>query len=75
MARRKRSVDEWHDTLKRDIGYLVRETRTHLGVTQRQLATESGVSYVTISTIENGKYSTTTLTTAKLYAALERLGA
>lgn len=37
------------------IGELLKENRTKLNLTQKQLAKKSGISYVSINRIENGK--------------------
>ena len=37
------------------IGQLLKENRTKLNLTQKQLAEKSGISYVSINRIENGK--------------------
>lgn len=37
------------------IGQLLKENRTKLNLTQKQLAQKSGISYVSINRIENGK--------------------
>jgi len=37
------------------IGQLLKEERTKLNLTQKQLAQKSGISYVSINRIENGK--------------------
>jgi transcriptional regulator with XRE-family HTH domain len=37
------------------IGQLLKQERTKLNLTQKQLAQKSGISYVSINRIENGK--------------------
>lgn len=53
------------------MGYKIKEIREEKGITQEQLASDSGVSRVTISGLENGtERATTTKTLMKIARAL-----
>jgi len=55
----------------RDIGHAIREARRRKGMTQGQLASQSGVWQETISKIENGVASTKLETLFDLLSALD----
>ena len=53
------------------MGYKIKEIREQKGMTQEELSSESGVSRVTISSLENGtERATTTKTLVKIARAL-----
>jgi transcriptional regulator with XRE-family HTH domain len=53
------------------VGLLLREWRDRRGLSLHQLAEKAGVSYVTISRIENGRMSPTVALLEKLAAAMD----
>ncbi len=71
----RHSADYWYDKLNGDIIHHVRERRNRAGISQRKLGDEAGVSYVHLNRLERGHVAWTTRMQARLYAALERLGA
>ena len=52
----------------------LRQRRKRLGISQERLAHMAGVSYITISNIENGKQIAQPSTRAAIEAALEKAG-
>ena len=53
------------------MGYKIKEVRESIGMTQEELAEESGVSRGTISALENGNPITTSKTLVKLAKAMK----
>jgi len=53
------------------IGQLLKEERTKLNLTQKQLAQKSGISYVSINRIENGKNPRLSVI-QKLFGAMDK---
>lgn len=58
--------------LLRDIGRSVREARTRVGITQRQLATRAGVSERLVRFVENGEARNVSI--GRLISILDQLG-
>ncbi len=54
---------------------LLREMRSHIGLTQEQLALNLGVTYSTTNRWENGRGKPSPLAVVKIEAMLEQMGA
>ena len=52
--------------IETEVSELIINTRTQLGITQKQLADKSGISQANISKIENGNYRPSILTLKKI---------
>lgn len=60
-------------TTKTNTGYLVRELRQNLGLTQEKLAAKLGVTFPTINRWENNRAKPSPLAMAKIQAVLNSL--
>lgn len=57
-----------------EAGKLIREMRSHIGLTQEQLALHLGVTYSTTNRWENGRGNPSPLATRKIEAMIKAMG-
>lgn len=66
-------LQKFHSLKQPEIGYLIRELRQLLGLTQEQFGLQVGVSYETINRWENGKMQPSPLALRQLARLTQEL--